>query len=43
MFNRMFFGTYLGMTLAGAILINDKGNSIWGAAWFVLLCAMVIL
>ena len=43
MFEKLFFGTYLGFTLAGAILINDIGKSIWGAAWFVLLCGIVLM
>ncbi len=38
----MFFGIYVGLTMAGAILINDIGKSTWGAAWFVLLSGVII-
>ena len=37
MFESIFFGTWFGLTMVGAILIDQDGKQPWGAAWFILL------
>lgn len=43
MFKGMFFGMYVGVTLAGAILIDNDGDNPWSAAWFILLSGLVLM
>jgi len=43
MFKSLFFGTYLGFTMAMAIIIDQDGRNTWYAAWFVLLAGYLIM
>lgn len=38
----MFFGPYLGVALAGAIMINDYGKSRCGALWYILFAGLLL-
>lgn len=42
MIKSMFFGIYVGVTMTGAILIDDDGEHPWSAAWFVMLSWFIL-